>query len=350
MPLSAVINRLFAKGSGPAASVATEITANSVGAISTAPGFLTGKATLPVGTPIGYTVMLYAGDPTFQQLLLTVNTNAAAVGANFVLEAASNPAGGINAQGWNSLQYIFSQTNTSTGTGVSGYFNSVATQIPSPSGRTSTFAAGIAGMSYVRLRLTVAVNTNPLELAWNVITTASVPPVWNPSIGSGGGVVDGSGLSESILTGGSQANPVLAVTPMLSQGATNTLVYQRIPTKFNTAIATNAGNTAAWTPAAGKKFRLMRYQLELTENATLAVAALITVKFQDNVTDFGFQHDQLIPAAAGAVAGEAWRSGWIDLGNGYLSLVANNVLNFNISGAANLTAGQFRVNTCGTEE
>src|SRR5438105_5547002 len=33
----------------------------------------------------------------------------------------------------------------------------------------------------------------------------------------------------------------------------------RTPNKFNHALATAAGNTAVWTPAAGKKFRLMRF-------------------------------------------------------------------------------------------
>lgn len=159
-----------------------------------------------------------------------------------------------------------------------------------------------------------------------------------------------SGLNQPVVysTGISQGAIFQAAVPHIYNGAS--WDRNRTPIIFKTATAVNAGNTAAWTPAAGKKFRLMRYQIELTENATLAVAAVVTVKFQDNVTDFAFQHDQYIPAAAGVATGEAWRSGWIDMGNGYISLVANNVLNFNIGGGANLTAGQFRINVCGTEE
>lgn len=353
MPLSTIINKLFVKGNSPQTPAAVEVVGNSIGAISTAPGFLTGKVSLPVGTPSGYTVMLNNGDPTFQQLILTVNTTAAAVGAQFILEGTSNPTGGTLGLGWTSLQYIFQQANTSTGTGISGFISTIAQQIGSPSGRTNTLSAGIAGMSYVRLRLTVAVTTNPLELAWSVITTASVPPVPNPSIGSGGGVVDGSGLSEAMLTGGSQANPVLAVTPMLSQGATNTLVYQRTPTTFKTAsvAATATGNSAAWTPAAGKKFRLMRFQITAQGLAATATG-VVTVSFQDSASGITIgTYDVDVPAVAGVVSGVSNIScGWVDLGNGFLSAAANNVLNFNISAAGAGTVGTYRVNVCGTEE
>lgn len=169
---------------------------------------------------------------------------------------------------------------------------------------------------------------------------------------SNGGATDGTtaaGKFGGTGGGGSLGGVSLfAATGPASTAANNVSV--RTPNFFKTSTATNFGNTAVWTPTSGKKFRLMRYQIELTENATLAVAALLTVKFQDATTDFGFQHDEFVPAAAGAVAGEAWRSGWIDLDNGYLSAAANNVLNFNISGAANLTAGLFRINVAGTEE
>lgn len=158
-----------------------------------------------------------------------------------------------------------------------------------------------------------------------------------------------SAFFQAISAGTSEAR--MAVYPLIFNGSGSSgWDRPRTPITFKTATATASGNTAVWTPTSGKKFRLMRYQIELSENATLAVAALITVKFQDSTTDFGYQHDLYIPAAALTNTGNAYRSGWIDMGNGYLSTTANNVLNFNIGGGNALTGGQFRINVAGTEE
>ena len=127
------------------------------------------------------------------------------------------------------------------------------------------------------------------------------------------------------------------------------VVSLRTPAVFHSAVATAAGNTAVWTPTSGKKFRLMRFMLVLTDEAARAAAGDITVKFQDATTDIGIGLPVYVPAAAiAAPIGEAWSSGWIDIGNGYLSAAANNVLNVNLSAA--LTAGTFGVIAAGTEE
>lgn len=117
---------------------------------------------------------------------------------------------------------------------------------------------------------------------------------------------------------------------------------------FRTATATASGNTPVWTPAAGKKFRLMRFYLELTENVIRAAAGVVTIKFQDATTDLNIAFDVWVPAAALATTGNEWQSGWIDIGNGILSAAANNVLNVNLSAA--LTGGNLRAFVCGTEE
>ena len=52
-----------------------------------------------------------------------------------------------------------------------------------------------------------------------------------------------------------------------------------------------------------------------------------------------------IPAATGAAFGSGDESPWIDLGNGFLSSAANNVLNLNLSFA--LTGGVVNVIACG---
>jgi hypothetical protein len=133
------------------------------------------------------------------------------------------------------------------------------------------------------------------------------------------------------------------------------LSYQPIPqpTIFKTAqiAATPAGNTAAWTPTAGKKFRLMRFQVTAQGLAATATAA-ITVSFNDNGTPITIgTYDVDVPATAGVVTGVTNVSGgWVDLGLGVLSAAANNVLNFNVSAAGAGTIGNYRVNLAGSEE
>ena len=121
----------------------------------------------------------------------------------------------------------------------------------------------------------------------------------------------------------------------------------RTPNKFNHVIATAAGNTAVWTPAAGKKFRLMRFAVGISGGTTLAVAGIETVTFQDSATGLnGVRFDVQIPTTA--INGEEYFSGWIDWGNGFLSAVANNVLNVNLGTAT--TAGGVTVMVAGTED
>lgn len=121
----------------------------------------------------------------------------------------------------------------------------------------------------------------------------------------------------------------------------------RVPTVVKTVAATASGNTALWTPTSGKKFRLQRYRVELSGDATISGGGVLTVKFQDATTDVPVAHSVYVPSvAANLLAG--WQSGWIDLGNGVLSAAANNVLNVNLSAA--LASGTCRVVACGTEE
>lgn len=122
----------------------------------------------------------------------------------------------------------------------------------------------------------------------------------------------------------------------------------RVPTTFKSAVATASGNTAAWTPTSGKKFRIMRYCIDVTGDAATASGGALTVGLQDATTDLGLSRSVYVPATAGTTMGNHWTSGWVDLGNGKLSAAANNVLNVNLSAA--LTSGTVRVQACGTEE
>ena len=122
----------------------------------------------------------------------------------------------------------------------------------------------------------------------------------------------------------------------------------RIPTTFKTSTATASGDTVVWTPTSGKKFRVMRYSVEVTADAATSGGAEIDIVLRDATTALGFGVSLYVPAVGGTTFGNNYNSGWRDVGNGFLSAAANNVLNVNLSAA--LTAGKVRVNVAGTEE
>ena len=120
------------------------------------------------------------------------------------------------------------------------------------------------------------------------------------------------------------------------------------PNIFYSGKITASGNTAIWTPAAGKSFRLLKYQIEGTMNVAQTAQGVITITLVDGSTSTPFVHDVYV-SSPGLRYNNIYQSGWIDLGgNGYLSNAANNVLNINLSYA--LTQGNFRVFVCGIEQ
>jgi hypothetical protein len=144
-------------------------------------------------------------------------------------------------------------------------------------------------------------------------------------------------------------NPLL-IGAAIGSGNMGTL---RTPAIFKTAQATASGDNALWTPTAGKKFRLMRFKLQVTANAYIAARGVLTIKLRDGTTDMNLTHDVYLGQTALAADTNPQQlpmleTGWIDLGNGFLSAAANNVLNINLSAA--LSAGNVRVTCCGTEE
>ena len=147
------------------------------------------------------------------------------------------------------------------------------------------------------------------------------------------------------------AMPVMSCVSTGYNASGTPLTATRTPNKFFTTTV-SSGTTASnpvWTPTSGRKFRLMRYQIELQATAAISGgAALVTFQFVDASTNINIAHDIYVPATASPAIGAPYVSPWFDLGNGVLSAAANNVLNVALSTA--LTAGAFRVNVCGTEE
>lgn len=122
---------------------------------------------------------------------------------------------------------------------------------------------------------------------------------------------------------------------------------RRTPTIFKGLSTGATGSTAIWTPGASNKFRLLKFKIQVSGQATFGAAAALTIKLLDAAIDLQLTHVIFVPAAA--VNGALFDSGWIELGDfGIQSAVAGNALNLNLSAA--LTTGVVSVIACGTEE
>ena len=113
----------------------------------------------------------------------------------------------------------------------------------------------------------------------------------------------------------------------------------RTPSIFKTVAATLIGSTALWTPAAGKKFRILGFKVAIPSTATTAAGSTITLK------DGAGTVFTLAVLGATTQIVTYQQTGMM---NGYLSAAADNVLNVDLSAA--LTAGAVVVDVWGTEE
>lgn len=167
-------------------------------------------------------------------------------------------------------------------------------------------------------------------------------------VATGSGQVAGDGVSNANTTGPVAFNGAYVastVAGMVYNGAA--WDRQRTPAVFKSNLATAAGRTTVWTPTAGKKFRIMAYSIEITADCAQAVAGDFLVSLTDAAATLTFQFATFVPGAAGATQGRAG-TGWVQLGNGYLSSAANNVVGVNLPAA--LTSGEVLAVVIGTEE
>jgi hypothetical protein len=119
---------------------------------------------------------------------------------------------------------------------------------------------------------------------------------------------------------------------------------QRTPNKFKNIEGTTAsGANTIWTPAGGKKFRLMGGIIVLSKDAACAGAEFIQLR--DGGTQF-FVID--ISLGALVAIGACTIIPFNFPGNGYLSTAADNVLALYLNGT--LTAGNVSISCWGTEE
>jgi hypothetical protein len=122
----------------------------------------------------------------------------------------------------------------------------------------------------------------------------------------------------------------------------------RTPNIFRQGVRATSGNNAFWTPAAGKKFRLMGYFITMTAEAAAASAADMIISLTDAGALIGVSHSVYVPALSPTTSGGGFSTGFVSLGNGILSAVANNALFLNIT--VTLTAGTVSAVAIGTEE
>jgi len=150
----------------------------------------------------------------------------------------------------------------------------------------------------------------------------------------------------NLLGGLSPAVPALATFALQMYSNPVTGVFENVRTggQIRTiGLTTAAGDTALWDPAAGKKFRLMAYTIDIAAGTTAAGACLLTLR--DNATVIA--NHTICGGALAASAGRTIANFQLPA-NGYLSIAADNILNLNLSSV--LAAGGVTAVAYGTEE
>lgn len=218
-----------------------------------------------------------------------------------------------------------------------------ASILPGTAASSRVYFAPVRGR-YFRINVT---STNGTAFAGVVELLSVAPPLHQSSVYVANSIqVSGasSSGSDSLATSGS-ALGVQSLGYRYNGASWDRL---RVPTLTKTATATASGDTALWTPASGKKVRLLRYLIQVTSDVATTGGGVIDVVLRDGTTATAAAFSFYAPAASAGTSGAGPSSGWVDLGNGLLSATANTVLNGNLSAA--LTAGKVRFVLCGTEE
>lgn len=197
---------------------------------------------------------------------------------------------------------------------------------------------------------------NPVDALIKAVGSSTIPLVtpsfYGPVLADGNGV-----LYTRLVSGVTPIDPdqvvltsdAIAITNGIATGSAN-LGYNgatwdrvRAASVFKSAAVTASGNTAVWTPAAGKKFRLLAWRLSVA--GTLAADGTQIIQLRDGTTT--------VIARAGANVAAALPANDSQIGEDYglkgqLSAAANNVLNLNLGTA--MATGAVYIDAWGTEE
>lgn len=275
--------------------------------------------------PFALAVTSAAGGSAVTALTLTANQAwagfANSEGFSHVRVRATGAVGGVTA--------TVVPTMTPLGGGGGGGSSGGGATAGSPPPATGTLALGTDGTNAQVLKLDT---TGRQVVVGSVADGGAVGAQGNPVWVTG---YDGSNMRAFRVTldpgdGMSASNFFLQC--LATQRLWNGAGYdrQRVPAVFKNvaAVAVTAGTPApVWTPAAGKKFRLMGYAL------SLSVAG--SVIFRDAAAEI--LRTPLMPAGNGQPSPP--------LGNGILSALANNVLNVDVTATGAVSGFVF-----GTEE
>lgn len=214
------------------------------------------------------------------------------------------------------------------------------------------WVANVSGWAAFRIRLsTVLSSTNTAAVT---LAAQEVIPYFQYVSGqvsaqsSNAPLGDGQPNGQQTAANSGNIGFAYATFPEIFNGATWDRL--RTPAVFKTAKATSTGTTAVWTPTSGKKFRLMRFKIMVSANASQTTGGVVDFDLQDSATSINVIHSVFIPSASGTTMAGWYDSGWVDLGNGYLSTTANNVLNLVFSAAGFPNTAAVRVIAVGTEE
>lgn len=154
--------------------------------------------------------------------------------------------------------------------------------------------------------------------------------------------------------GGGDCIPLVMNGVATSNGAgLPNVSWQRTPNIWRGSQFNVAGQNIIWTPPSTKKVRLMRYKIEIGEDATITSGPLpINLAFCEQLgtatgatlayPGFGFTHRDVIPATVLSTGANISDSDWIDLGNGQVLTTAGRALQMGImvpqtTGAVNPT-------------
>lgn len=206
-------------------------------------------------------------------------------------------------------------------------------------------------MSNNGIQYSVIVSTDGVDILNPVTPQALLSPL-NPVLGvaSLNYVWDAADTSFSRWFGlsDSEDNSALVVPGLggivnRNQGF-NGATYDRIraANTFKTTAATALGESTVWTPAVGKKFRIMGGTISVC--GTLAALAVQTIQLLDGTG--GAIIAQFNAAVGATVSGDTQIP--FSFENGFLSAAANNALIVKLGTA--MASGSVAVNTFGTEE
>lgn len=153
----------------------------------------------------------------------------------------------------------------------------------------------------------------------------------NLAIQASAGNTNGDGLAAGAWAQSSAFTQSMCMQlTYLTSGATSgNTVGARTPQVYR-GVQLSTGNTPLWTPPSTKKVRLMKYMIEVAEDATITSGPLpINIAFTQRLgtattlklsyPGYAFTHRLVLPATVIATSFDGYLSGLVDLGNGVLT-------------------------------